>query len=110
MTQEKNKHTGCPVEKTIKIIGKKYAVLIIRDLLSGKKRFGELLKSITGVSPRTLSARLDELEKDKIINKKIYPVVPLHVEYSLTKGGEELHIIIDQMNKWGTKFKNKTSC
>lgn len=98
-------HANCPVEKTIKIIGKKYAVLIIRDLLSGKKRFGELLVSISGISPRTLSARLDELEQDRIIRKKIYPVIPLHVEYSLTKSGAELHSIINQMNKWGAGYK-----
>lgn len=98
------KHFNCPVEKTIKIIGKKYAMLIIRDLLSGKKRFGELLSSIHGISPRTLSARLGELEKDRIIRKKIYPVIPLHVEYSLTKSGTELHAIIDQMNKWGAEY------
>jgi DNA-binding HxlR family transcriptional regulator len=96
---------NCPIEKTIEIIGRKYAVLIIRDLLSGKKRFGELLASISGISPRTLSARLDELENDRIIRKKIYPVTPLHVEYSLTESGAELHAIIDQMNRWGAGYK-----
>jgi DNA-binding HxlR family transcriptional regulator len=103
MAKIKEKHVNCPVEKTIEIIGKKYAVLIIRDLLSGKKRFGELLNSLTGISPRTLSARLDELEADKIIKKKVFPVIPLHVEYSLTKRGSELHEILEQMSKWGAK-------
>ena len=93
----------CPVEKTLKIVGKKYAVLIIRDLLTGKKRFGELLSSLSGISPRTLSARLDELEKDGIINRKVFPVVPLHVEYSLTKSGSQLQKILEQMNQWGSK-------
>ncbi|NTU98864.1 helix-turn-helix transcriptional regulator [Candidatus Falkowbacteria bacterium] len=102
MANKKENITTCPVEKTLKIIGKKYAVLIIRDLLSGKKRFGQLLHSLKGVSPRTLSARLDELEKDKIIRKKVFPVMPPHVEYSLTTSGSELHAIIDQMGNWGT--------
>lgn len=94
---------ACPVEKTLTVIGKKYAPLIVRDLLTGKKRFGELLSSLSGISPRTLSARLVELEHDGVIRKKIFPVVPLHVEYSLTKRGEQLHGILEQMRKWSTK-------
>lgn len=104
MPKIKEKHSNCPVEKTLSIIGKKYAVLIIRDLLTGKKRFGQLLSSLHGISPRTLSARLDELESKKVIRKKIFPVVPLHVEYSLTKKGQELHDILEQMTKWGNEF------
>jgi DNA-binding HxlR family transcriptional regulator len=101
---KKIKHDAiCPVEKTLKIVGKKYAVLIIRDLLTGKKRFGELLTSLCGISPRTLSARLDELEKDKIITRKVFPVMPLHVEYGLTKSGVELQKILEHMNQWGSK-------
>lgn len=103
MTNSKQKHHNCPVEKTLKVIGKKYAALIIRDLLTGKKRFGELLTSLSGISPRTLSARLDELEQDNVIKKKIFPVMPLHVEYSLTKRGSELHDILEQMSRWGQK-------
>lgn len=102
---KKNMHSKgkCPVEKTLKIVGKKYAVLIIRDLLTGKKRFGELASSLSGISPRTLSARLDELEKDGILKRKVFPVIPLHVEYSLTKSGFELQEILDRMNQWGSK-------
>lgn len=103
MTKNKHIHSNCPVEKTLKVIGKKYAALIIRDLLTGKKRFGELLSSLSGISPRTLSARLDELEKDSVIKRKVFPVIPLHVEYSLTKRGTELHQILEQMTKWGQK-------
>ena len=97
----------CPVEKTLSIIGKKWAVLIIRDLLSGKKRFGKLLTSLSGISPRTLSARLNEMEKNGIINKKIFLEIPLHVEYSLTKRGKGLHFILEQMSKWGSSIKTK---
>ena len=99
----KGKTPVCPVEKTLSIIGKKWAVLIIRDLLHGKKRFGELLISLTGISPRTLSARLDELVRNGVIKKKIFREIPLHVEYRLTKRGEDLHLILDQMSAWGAK-------
>jgi len=87
------------------VIGKKWVVLIIRDLLTGKKRFGELMNSLHGISPRTLSARLSELEEYGIVKKKIFPVVPLKVEYSLAKKGRELKVILDQMAKWGLKQK-----
>ena len=96
-----NHALNCPIEKTLAIIGRKYAPLIIRDLLTGKKRFGELLHSISGISPRTLSTRLDELEHDNLIHKKIFPVSPPHVEYRLTKRGEQLHGILEQMSEWG---------
>ena len=99
----KGKTPVCPVEKTLSIIGKKWAVLIIRDLLHGKKRFGELLASLTGISPRTLSARLDELVQNGVIKKKIFHEIPLHVEYRLTQRGESLHSILDQMSVWGAK-------
>ena len=95
----------CPVEKTLNIIGKKWAVLIIRDLLVEKKRFGQLLASLSGISPRTLSSRLDDLEENGILTKKIFPEIPLHVEYTLTKRGRNLHYILDQMGKWGASFK-----
>ena len=105
MIKRKEKIINCPVEKTLNIIGKKWAVLIIRDLLEEKRRFGELLKSLEGISPRTLSSRLDDLEQNDILKKKIFPEIPLHVEYTLTKRGQELHLILDQMNKWGLKCK-----
>ncbi len=105
MNKHNKKNIVCPVEITLNIIGKKWTVLIIRDLLSGKKRFGELLRSLSGVSPRTLSLRLSELEKCRVIKKKVYPVVPLKVEYSLDRRGRELKLILEQMRKWGLKHK-----
>ena len=95
----------CPVERTLKIIGSKWTILIIRDLLGGKKRFGELRKSLSGVSPKTLSERLKTLEKKGIVTRKIYPEVPPRVEYSLTKRGKSLSSIIMDMNKWGKTAK-----
>jgi len=105
MPKFKKKIINCPVEKTLSIIGKKWAVLIIRDLLSGKKRFGRLLASLAGISPRTLSVRLNDLEKNGVLKKRVFPEIPLRVEYRLTKRGKDLHFILDQMNKWGLSHK-----
>lgn len=93
----------CPVVKTLKIIGGKWTVLIIRDLLGGTKRFGELRKSLAGVSPKTLSERLKCLEKEGITVRKIYPEVPPRVEYSLTARGRSLATIINSMKEWGQR-------
>lgn len=105
MPKIKEKIINCPVEKTLNIIGKKWAVLIIRDLLNGKKRFGELLRSLAGISPRTLSARLNDLEKNGALKKRVFPEVPFRVEYKLTPRGKDLHFILDQMKEWGSSHK-----
>ena len=95
------KTVSCLVEATLDIIGKKWTILVIRDLLTGTKRWSELLRSLDGISPRTLAARLDELAEHRIIRKKIYPEVPPRTEYTLTPRGKDLHSIIDQMSHWG---------
>ncbi len=95
---------NCGVEKTMKIIGKKWSILILRDLFDGKKRFSQILLSLDDISPRTLSLRLKEFEKNKIVTKKVYKEIPLHVEYSLTKKGESLHEIIKDLRCWGEEF------
>lgn len=94
----------CPVEKTLEILGGKHTTLIIRDLLSGAKRFGELKKNMPFASTKTLSERLDFLEKEKIIKRKAYKTVPLRVEYSLTERGKSLEPIIEQMRVWGREM------
>lgn len=94
-------HKKCGVEKTLKIIGSKWTMNILHNLFDGKKRFGELQKSLIGISTKTLSIRLQELEKEKIISKKVFAEVPLHVEYSLTKKGRSLKDIFIKMAKWG---------
>lgn len=102
-----NRHMNddCGVAKTIRIIGSKWTILILRDLCDGKKRFGQLQRSLEGISPKTLSLRLQQLEKDGIVLKKIFPEVPLHVEYSLTEKGKTLKRIINLMKEWGNDAK-----
>jgi DNA-binding HxlR family transcriptional regulator len=85
----------------MKIIGSKWTILILHQLFDGPKRFGELQKTLTGISPRTLSLRLAELEGDKLISKKVFAEVPPHVEYTLTKKGFSLNDIICKMREWG---------
>lgn len=91
------------ISTTLKIIGAKWTALILRELYDGTRRFGELQKALGGISPRTLSLRLDQLEHDGIITKKIYPLVPLKVEYSITERGKSLREIIGKMRDWGEK-------
>jgi len=94
-------HKKCGVDKTLKIIGSKWTMHILHILFNGKKRFGELQKLLTGISTKTLSLRLQELEKEKIINRQVFAEVPLHVEYSLTVKGRSLDDIFKKMAKWG---------
>lgn len=107
MRHYSKKTITCPVEKTLSVIGNKWTVLIIRDLLLGTKRFGELERSLSGISPRTLSARLKDLEDHGIVDKKVFPVVPLHVEYTLTKHGMALGTILGEMSAWSKKHYTK---
>lgn len=95
----------CPVATTINLIGNKWKLLIIRDLLDGTKRFGELRKSLTGISQRVLTENLRELEKDGLVNRKVYAEVPPKVEYSLNNTGMSLCPIINAMAEWGTNYK-----
>ena len=96
-------NSPCGVEKTLRIIGSKWTMLLLHHLFEGKKRFGELERSLSGISPKTLSLRLQELEKDGIINKKVFAEVPLHVEYTLTPKGKSLGEIFKKMAEWGEK-------
>ena len=95
----------CPVETTLTLIGDKWKVLILRDLMPGKKRFGELKKSIGNVSQKVLTAQLRDMESNGLVNRKVYPEVPPRVEYSLTELGQSLKPILDAMWDWGKEFK-----
>ena len=102
---EKKELPACPVETTLMLIGDKWKVLILRDLLPGTKRFGELKKSIGTVSQKVLTAQLRDMERNGLVNRKVYPEVPPRVEYSLTELGRSLKPILDAMWDWGEKFK-----
>lgn len=96
---------ACPVEATLTLIGDKWKVLILRDLLPGTKRFGELKKSIGNVSQKVLTAQLRDMEESGLINRKVYAEVPPRVEYSLTELGMSLKPILDAMQSWGESYK-----
>lgn len=103
---EKEKLPACPVETTLTVIGDKWKVLILRDLFTGTKRFSELKKSLSGVTQKMLTQQLRELERDDIIHREVYPVVPPKVEYSLTELGRTLKPVIDSLYSWGEYLKS----
>ncbi|MBP6882719.1 MAG: helix-turn-helix transcriptional regulator [Candidatus Levybacteria bacterium] len=92
---------NCGMAHTMKIIGSKWTMMILYNLCTGTKRFGELQRVLDGISPKTLAERLKQLEEDGIVNKKVYAQVPLKVEYSLTEKGVSLKKIINQLDAWG---------
>lgn len=96
---------ACPVETTLTLIGDKWKVLILRDLLTGTKRFGELKKSIGSVSQKVLTAQLRAMEANGLLTRTVYAEVPPRVEYSLTDLGESLKPILDAMRDWGEEYK-----
>ena len=94
---------GC-IASAMEIIGNKWTALILRDLFSGPKRFCELEKSVGNINPRTLSQRLDDLERHGIISKASFAEVPPRTEYTLTQKGHDLQPVLKQMATWGTKY------
>ena len=98
---------ACPVETTLMLIGDKWKVLILRDLLPGTKRFGELRKSIGQISQKVLTAQLRQMENSGLLNRTVYPEVPPRVEYTLTELGYSLKPILDAMWDWGEEYKAK---
>ena len=98
---------ACPVETTLTLISDKWKVLILRDLLPGTKRFGEVKKSIGHVSQKVLTAQLRQMEQSGLVNRKVYAEVPPKVEYSLTDVGYSLKPILDAMWTWGEEYQKK---
>ncbi len=109
MSEEKlsNALPACPVETTLTLIGDKWKVLILRDLMPGTKRFGELKKSVGNVSQKVLTAQLRAMEKSGLVNRKVYAEVPPRVEYSLTELGKSLKPILDSLWSWGEEYKKR---
>ena len=96
---------ACPVDTKLTLISDKWKVLILRDLMPGTKRFGELKKSIGSVSQKVLTAQLRDMEEKGLVSRKVYAEVPPRVEYSLTELGKSLKPILDAMWTWGESYK-----
>ena len=97
---------ACPVETTLTLISDKWKVLILRDLMPGSKRFGELKRSVGNVSQKVLTAQLREMEQSGLLTRTVYPEVPPRVEYTLTELGYSIKPILDAMWNWGEQYKS----
>jgi DNA-binding HxlR family transcriptional regulator len=97
-------HAACPAETAISLLGSKWKLLILRELFKGMRRFGELARSVPGISQKMLTQQLRQMEEDGLVSRKIYPEVPPRVEYSLTGIGTSLKPVLDAMHKWGAKY------
>ncbi|OZG59101.1 transcriptional regulator, HxlR family [Bifidobacterium tissieri] len=98
---------ACPVETTLTLISDKWKMLIVRDLLDGTKRFGELRRSIGNISQKVLTSNLRQMEEDGLVNRRVYAEVPPRVEYSLTDTGRSLKLVVDAMWQWGEQYKER---
>ena len=107
MKKYSKKTIHSPIENTLQVIGSKWTVLIIRELMEGIRRFGELEKALTGISPRTLSLRLGSMEKHGVVERKVYAEVPPRVEYKLSPLGRSLEPVLKTMHNWGASFAKK---
>ena len=107
MENQKNGQTlpPCPVETTLLLIGSKWKVLILRDLIDGKKRFGELKRSVGSVSQKVLTAQLREMEADGLVKRTVFAEVPPRVEYELTALGLTLKPILESLWNWGEAYQ-----
>lgn len=104
--KKKDQLPACPVETTLTLIGDKWKVLILRDLMPGTKRFSELRKSVGDVSQKVLAAQLRDMEKSGLVHREVYAEVPPRVEYTLTELGYSLKPILDAMWSWGEAYKS----
>ncbi len=99
---------ACPVEVTLKLMGDRWKILIIRDLLEGTKRFGELKKSLGTITQKVLTSNLRAMEESGLLTRKVYAEVPPRVEYTLTETGYSLKPILDSMAQWGDSYKSQS--
>lgn len=98
---------ACPVEATLTLIGDRWKVLILRDLMEGTRRFGELKKSLGGITQKVLTANLRQMEDTGLLTRKVYAEVPPRVEYTLTDTGYSLRPVLDAIAAWGAEYKRK---
>ena len=101
----KEEMPACPVATTVQLIGSKWKLLIMRNLLARPWRFNELRKDLRGISQKVLTDSLRSMEKDGIITRTVYPEVPPRVEYALSELGESMRPIMDAMEQWGIAYK-----
>ncbi len=95
----------CPIETTLTLIGNKWTILILRDLLPGTKRFSELKKSVGSISQKVLTAQLRKMEENGLLTRTVYPEIPPRVTYTLTELGQSLQMVLDVMKIWGEQFQ-----
>ena len=103
----KEEMPACPVATTVQLIGSKWKLLIMRNLLQRPWRFNELRKNLEGISQKVLTDSLRSMEEDGIITRTVYPEVPPRVEYALSALGESMRPIMDAMEAWGNYYKNQ---
>lgn len=101
---------NCPVDATLRLIGGKYKALVLWHLTNGTMRHGEIQKLVPQATPKMLTQQLRELESDNLLTRKVYPVVPPKVEYSLTEFGRSLKPILDAMYDWGAGYMQNNRC
>ena len=109
MASEVKELPASPVETTLTLISDKWKLLILRDLLSGTKRFGQLKRSVGNVSQKVLTAQLRQMEDSGLLTRTVYAEVPPRVEYTLTELGYSLKPILDAMWQWGEDYKKKNA-
>lgn len=97
---------ACPIEETLRVIGGKWTMLILRELFSGTRRFGEIMRSLPGVSPKTLTHRLRQLEREGIVTRTVFAEVPPRVQYAMTEKGRGLANILEAMREWGELWRH----
>ena len=105
---EKNNLPECPVATTVQLIGSKWKLLILRNLMARPWRFNELKKSLDGISQKVLTDSLRALEADGIVVRTVFPEVPPRVEYSLSETGETLRPVLKSMESWGIEYQKKS--
>lgn len=107
MDKMQEKLPACPVETTLTLISDKWKVLILRDLMNGTMRFGELKRSVGQVTQKVLTAQLRQMEASGLVTRKVYAEVPPRVEYSLTETGLSLKPVLEAMRVWGESYQEK---
>ena len=109
MTEKRQRDFSCAMEASLSVISGKWKMKMLNRLLRGTKRYSDLKRSLPGITEKMLTQQLRELEEDKIITRKVYPVVPPRVEYTCTELGEELTQIFTELEKWGNHFLTETN-